>query len=213
MLQYSPHRRPGLRRAAGAVFAFAVGLTIVGTLAACTGAPSSPATTAGGTPAGVPSSTATVTSTPTPADPPTPVSLTCDQVVTAQQLYDFNPNYGTDPGYSPKANTNPAAAVAMKGVSCGYLNQTSNAVIEVAIAHPAASAVTGLKDTAATSSHVVPTYGVPPTVEGYFTVVGGIGEVQAFSNGYWVVLRSADFAEPGDPQPLVAAVLGNLPKG
>jgi len=138
--------------------------------------------------------------------------MTCDQVVTAQQLYDFNANYGTDPGYSPTANTNPAAVVAMKGVSCGYLNQTSNAVIEVAIAKPAASAVTGLKDAAATSSHVVPTYGVPPTVEGYFTVVGGVGEVQAFSNGYWVILRSADFAEPGDPQPLVASVLGNLPK-
>ncbi|TAM67581.1 MAG: iron ABC transporter ATP-binding protein [Microbacteriaceae bacterium] len=207
MLEYSRHRRT-----AGTVFALIVGLTIAGMLAACTGTPSSPMTTTATGAAAAPTSTATVTPTPTPTDPPTPVTMTCDQVLTAQQLYDFNANYGTDPGYNPAANTNPAAAVAMKGVSCGYLNQTSNAVIEVAIAKPAASALPGIKDSAAANSHVVPTYGVPPSVEGYFTVAGGVGEVQAFANGYWVILRSADFAEPGDPQPLVAAVLGNLPK-
>jgi hypothetical protein len=153
----------------------------------------------------------TATPTPTPTDPPTPVTLTCEQVITPQQLYDFNPNYGTDPGYAPEAKSLPETIVSDQGVACGYLNQTSNAVIEVAVAKPAAPAMTMRKNTAASESQVVPTYGVPPAVEGYFTVTGGVGQAQIFSNGYWVVLQSKDFAEPGDAQPLAAAVLQNLP--
>jgi hypothetical protein len=155
----------------------------------------------------------TPTATPTPTDPPTPVALTCEQVVTAEQLYEFNPNYGADPGYTPADGSNAAAAVAAKGVACGYLNQTSNAVIEVAIAKPAASALVKLKDAAISDSTVVPTYRVPPAVEGYFGTRNNAGQAQIFSNGYWVVLQSKDFAEPGDPQPVVAAVLANLPQG
>ncbi|MEO8907634.1 MAG: iron ABC transporter ATP-binding protein [Microbacteriaceae bacterium] len=210
MLEFNRQRH---RRTAGAAVALALSLAIVGTLGACSGTPASTSSASANAPTGAPTSGTAVTPTPTPSDPPTPVTLTCDQVVTAQQLYDFNPNYGPDPGYKPTTGTNPAAAVAMKGLACGYLNQTSNAVIEVAVANPAASALSGLKDAAASSSNVVPTYGVPPSVEGYFTVSAGVGEAQVFSGGYWVILRSADFAEPGDPGPLVAAVLANLPKG
>jgi len=194
-------------RAAVLLAVCALGIT---TLSACTDSPKpKPTHSASATATSKP--TVAPTPTPTPTDPPTPVTLTCEQVVTPQQLYDFNPNYGTDPGYSPADNSLPAAVVADKGVACGFLNQTSNAVIEVAVAKPAASALTTRKNSAAASGQVVPTYGVPPTVEGYFGVTGGVGQAQIFSNGYWIILESKDFAEPGDAQPIAAAVLQNLP--
>lgn len=198
--------RLGVRAAAVIV----AGMLSVAGLSACTN-PVEPAPSHKPTASKTPVAKPTATPTPAPTDPPTPVTLTCEQVITPQQLYDFNPNYGTDPGYTPEAKSLPATIVSDQGVACGFLNQTSNAVIEVAVAKPAASAMTTRKNTAAGESQVVPTYGVPPAVEGYFTVIGGVGQAQIFSNGYWVVLQSKDFAEPGDAQPLAAAVLQNLP--
>lgn len=156
------------------------------------------------------SSTAAPKPVATPSDPPTPVSLTCDQILSPDQLQAFNPDFAADPGYTPKTGSKAAQIASYKGVVCGFLDQTSNSVIEVAVAKPSAGQLTAQKNTAITRSHVVPTYGIPPKVEGYFTVSSGIGEVQVFTGGWWLVVSSQDFAEPGAPQPLVASVVQNL---
>jgi hypothetical protein len=197
-------------RAGGAIAA-----VLIGTLAlsGCVGdsakpaASSSPsATKAGG------GAAATPTPTPTPTDPPTPVTLTCDQVVTPDQIYAFNPNYGAAPDYSPKADSLEKQAADWQGVTCGWSNQTSNDLIEVAVAQPPASAMEGLKNAAVTTSQPVPTYGVPPEVEGYFKP-GTAGEVQIFRGAYWIIATSPAFFEPGDAAPLMQNVLDNLPQG
>ena len=56
------------------------------------------------------------------------------------------------------------------------------------------------------NSHSVPTYGV----EGYFQVLSGVGEVQAFQDPYWIVSTSVKYAEPGEAQPVIAAVLAAM---
>ncbi len=209
MVEPTRNRFSGFART-GAVIAVVAGALA---LSACAGAgtpaasatksaPSTPATTA------APSSTPT----PTPTDPPTPVTLTCDQIVTPDQMYAFNPNFGTDPGYSPTAGSLEASIVGYQGVSCGWLNQTSKDVIEIAVAKPPASGMDGLKNSAVTNSQPVPTYGVPPQVEGYFTLKGNKGEVQIFTGPYWVVADSPAFQEPGDAAQLMQNVLANLPK-
>ena len=104
----------------------------------------------------------------TPTAPTTPVGLTCDQVVTADQLYAYNPNFGADPNYAPKDGSLEKKIVDWKGVSCGWLNQTSNEVIQIAVAKPPVDVMESLKNAAITDSKPVPTYGVPPQVEGYF---------------------------------------------
>ncbi|MFF1634298.1 iron ABC transporter ATP-binding protein [Leifsonia sp. NPDC058248] len=196
-------------RTAAAVVAVLAGAL---TLSACahspakpSGTPSSAATMAAGGGA-----SATPTPTPTPSDPPTPVTLACDQIVTADQLYAFNPNYGADPGYAPKAGSLEKKIADWKGATCGWLNQTSNEVIEIAVAKPPASELESLKNAAVTSSQPVPTYGVPPQIEGYFKP-GTAGEVQIFRGPYWIVATSTAFFEPGDPAPLMQNVLANVP--
>ncbi|HWU47297.1 MAG TPA: iron ABC transporter ATP-binding protein [Humibacter sp.] len=154
----------------------------------------------------------TPTPTPTPTATPTPVTLTCDQVLTAQQLYDYNPNFGDDPGYKPAAGSLPAQAVQFGGVACGWLNQTSKSVLEASVATPTDDQLTQLGNAAVTSSHVVPTYGSPPLL-GYFTISNGAGVAQVFTGKWWIVVSSKDFLEPGDAQPAMSAVLQNLPKG
>ncbi|KRE26120.1 hypothetical protein [Agromyces sp. Soil535] len=145
------------------------------------------------------------------AEPPTPFPIACDQLVTAEQLYAFNPNYGADPGYEPAADTVVALVDEDAGTACGYLNQTSGEVIEIGVATPTTAAGEARRNDAALSSKPVPTYGTPPDVEGYFVHVGGTGEAQVFRGPYWVVVDSTALFEPGDAQQLVAAVLENLP--
>ncbi|WP_431280048.1 iron ABC transporter ATP-binding protein [Leifsonia poae] len=152
------------------------------------------------------------TATPTPSDPPTPVTLTCDQILTPDQVYAYNPNVGVAPDYAPKSGSLEKQIADWKGVACGRMNQTSNELIEVAVGQPPASAMEGLKNAAVTTSQPVPTYGVPPQVEGYFKP-GTAGEVQIFTGKYWVVATSTAFFEPGDAAPLMEDVLSNLPQG
>jgi len=198
------------RRSALLTATTALGLVAALALTGCSPSAKPAASPSGTAAAGGTTSTPVATPVPTPSDPPTPVGLTCDQVLTADQLYAFNPNYGADPGYAPKDGSLEKKIADWKGVACAWLNQTSGDVIEVAVAKPPASELEGLKNAAITNAKPVPTYGVPPTVEGYFEP-GTAGQVQVFRGGYWIVAESPAFFEPGDAAPLMEPVLGNVP--
>jgi hypothetical protein len=201
----SPFRvRPsGLALVAAASAALLAGCAPGPADATATDAPSGAATAA---------ASATATSEPTEtAEPATPFAIDCDALVTPDQLYAFNPNFGTDPGYEPSAANVVLVVEEDQGTACGYLNQTSGEVIEIAVATPTDAVGETRRNAAATSSKPVPTYGTPPDVEGYFLQAGGTGQAQVFHGPYWIVVDSAAIFEPGDAQQLVTAVLGNLP--
>ncbi len=155
--------------------------------------------------------------TPAPSAAPTevaeeaiPFAIACDQLLTLEQMYAFNPNFGSDPGYTPSA-AGVVAVVDDAGTACGWLNQTSGDLIEIGVATPPPGALEERKNEAALGSQPVPTYGTPPAVDGYFSQAGGSGEAQVFEGPYWIVIESAALFEPGDAEQLVAAVLANLP--
>ncbi len=158
-----------------------------------------------------PDESATPTPTPTPTASATPVDLECDQLLTPDEIYAFNPNFGTTDDYKPTDGSAAERAVSHKGVACGWLNQTSGEVIEVSVVQPNAVLMTQLKDAAIAQSKPVPTYGTPPAIDGFFTTADGTGEAQIFTPTYWVALSSSAFVEPGDPEALVAAVVSHLP--
>lgn len=205
MVEPTRNRFSGLIRA-GAVVAIIAGTTA---LSACAGDPA-PAHTSGPTTSASP--VTTPTPTPTPTVQATPVTLTCDQLVSPDQMYAFNPNYGSAPAYSPDAGSLSAAIVTDQGTACGWQNQTTNDILAIAVGKPPASDLDGLKNTAVTTSQPVPTYGVPPQVEGYFALRGNSGEVQIFTGSYWIVATGPAFQEPGDAAQLMQNVLDNLPK-
>jgi hypothetical protein len=174
-----------------------------------TAAPSgSPTPTSTPTPTRTPAPTHTPTPAPTPAG--TALSIGCDQVLTPDDVYAFNPNVGTAPGYQP-AGRAARTAMSHQGVACGWLNQTSDELIEVSIVQPNGPLKTQLTDAAIADSKPVSTYGTPPAVNGFFTTTGGAGEAQVFTDKYWVTVNSVSFFEPGDAQQLVAAVISHLP--
>lgn len=192
-------------RVAVAVIAIAGSLVLAGCASKAAPGASAPATSS---PA---AGEETPTPTPTPTDPPTPVTLTCDQILTPEQLYAYNPNVGAAPGYAPEEDSLEQKVKDWQGQTCAWSNQSSGDVIQIAVAQPPASAMDGLKNAAITTAQPVPTYGAPP-LEGYFKP-GSSGQVQIFRGSYWVVAESTAFFEPGDAAQLMESVLGNLPQG
>ena len=197
---------PARTRALGPVLLAAASVLL---LAGCSGA--MPGAT---DPAAPPAASESPTTSPPtePEEEPVPFTVACDELLSADDVYAFNPNYGTDPEFEPSAEA-VVGIVDEAGIACGLLNQTNGAVIEFGVATPPAAALEARMGDAALNSNVVPTYGTPPEVEGYFTREGDVGEAQVFTGPYWVVIDSTELIEPGDAQTLVSALLANLPAG
>lgn len=180
---------------------------------------------AGCAPTEAPASSATPTPEPsesspsgTPTTEPTeevvlsePVDLTCNELLTPDDVYAFNPNVTFAEDGLPKPDSKAGTIAGMNGLTCQWINNSSNETVDVAVAKLTDDQLTALKNLAVTESTQVPTYSAPP-VEGYFTVLSNEGEAQVFSDPYWVALRSTAFFEPGDAEQLAEAALANLPE-
>jgi hypothetical protein len=173
-----------------------------------TAAPTGTATDA---PAPGPSAAPGNTATPAPEPAGTAVGITCDQLLTAEDVYTFNPNVGTAPDYSPTSGGTAATAAKYDGIACGLLNQSSGEVIEISVAVPNDVLMTQLKNAAVSGSTAVPTYGTPPAIDGFFSKSGDSGLAQVFSGKYWLTASSTAFVEPGEPLPLLKAAVSHLP--
>lgn len=145
--------------------------------------------------------------TPEPVEPEgIPITVSCDELVSAQVMYDFNPNFGLAGEFEPDAGTFAATAVAQNGLACRWINQTSGEVIDISVANLPDTALALLRNDLAGSSTLVPTYGV----EGYFRVADGVGEAQAIDDPFWIVSVSTAFTEPGEAEPIMAAAIAAL---
>jgi hypothetical protein len=153
---------------------------------------------------GTPSASSTASAAPSAA--PTPIAIGCDDLVTPDDMYAFNPNFGLINSWTPKPGSPAATAKSEQGIACRWQNQTSGDNIDISVAHLDAASIESLKNDAVEKSTMVPTYGD----EAYFSVSGGIGTAIVFQGTYWLVASSVYFAEPGDPADLITAALSAL---
>jgi len=153
---------------------------------------------------GTPSASSTASAAPSAA--PTPIAIGCDDLVTPDDMYAFNPNFGLINSWTPKPGSPAATAKSEQGIACRWQNQTSGDNIDISVAHLDAASIESLKNDAVEKSTMVPTYGD----EAYFSVSSGVGTAIVFQSDYWLVASSVDFAEPGDPADLITAALSAL---
>jgi hypothetical protein len=157
-----------------------------------------------------PSSAATPSANPTQSAHPTPPKTAprftenCNILFTPAQVYAYNPNFVADASYKPKAGSIPAAIAAYSGQTCGWLNETSGSLIEVAIATPLAPDLAKAK--AAASGGTAISVGGE---NGYFAVTNGVGSAQFFFGSFWLDVSSQDFAAVSDAQSTYTAVVQN----
>ncbi|MGN6502789.1 MAG: hypothetical protein ACTHKX_07800 [Pseudolysinimonas sp.] len=172
-------------------------------LAGCT--PTEPEPTAA--PTTEPTPSATPSSEPTDQPVGTPVGKTCDQLVSPDTLYVYNPNFGPVDDFTPTAGTPAASALEYAGVACRWQNETNGQTIDVSVAQLDDDTLEALKNAAYTDSQMVPTYGD----EAYFSVGDdGIGVAQVFQGQFWIVASSPVFFEPGDATEIVQSVIAAL---
>ncbi|TFD05611.1 MULTISPECIES: iron ABC transporter ATP-binding protein [unclassified Cryobacterium] len=201
----STRGRASVLLAAGTLFA----LVLTGCSGGAEPKPTDSATATSGASAD-PTESAAPSSSPTPEATGSAITQTCGDLLTLQDVYDFNPNYGTAPDYSPSAGSLGETAATYNGLTCGWSNQTSGELIEISVVAPNDVLMTTLKHQADADSQAVPSYGTPPAVDGFFTYAGGVGQAQVFTEKYWVTLSTAAFFEPGDAEPLISTVLSHL---
>jgi hypothetical protein len=136
----------------------------------------------------------------------TPIDATCDQLVSPDTVYQFNPNFVGIHDFTPSPGSIASSAVAYEGVACRWQNETNGQNIDVSAAQLDDETLTSLKNAAFADSQMVPTYGD----EAYFAVEGGVGTAQVFQGSFWVVAESPVFFEPGDATEFVQSVLAGL---
>ena len=201
----SARHRAGLVLAGGALFA----LVLSGCASGDAPTPTDSAA-ATSTASAEPTESAAPSPTPTPEATGSPITQICGDLLTLQDVYDFNPNYGSAPNYSPTTDGLAETAATYNGLTCGWSNQTSGELIEVSVVAPNGVLMTTLKQQADADSQAVPTYGTPPTVDGFFTYSDGVGQAQVFTGTYWITLSTPAFGEPGDAESLLSVILAHL---
>jgi hypothetical protein len=144
--------------------------------------------------------------TETPENPGTPIDLDCDSFISSQALYDFNPNFGLADTATVAPGSQAARALDYSGIACTWVNETSGEELTVSAALLPEDVLTEIGNALVSSSNSVPTYGV----EGYFQMLGELGEAEMIADTYWVAATSTAFFEPGDAQPIMAAALAGL---
>ena len=161
-----------------------------------------------GTPRPTMSATPTATATAEPDAPTAPqvetgesVGLSCNDVVTPQQIYDYNSNFSIVDGFVPESGSLAAQAVAANGLACRWINQTSGATIDVSVAHLDARSNEIRKEFLASNSTSVSSFGP----DGYFDQGDTGSAAQAFPGEFWVTAASVAFFTAED----AVAIMGN----
>jgi hypothetical protein len=148
--------------------------------------------------------TAAHTPTTAPTSSPTKFVENCTTLLTAAQVYAYNPNYVPDSGYTPKPGTVTASIQAALGQTCGWINETSSVELEVAVAAPGATGFAAAKS-AASGGTPISANGE----QGYFAVQNGIGSAQFFIGTLWLDVSSQDFTVAADATPVYSVVVHN----
>ncbi|MFZ4840873.1 hypothetical protein [Mycetocola saprophilus] len=141
------------------------------------------------------------------------VPLTCDQLLTPETVYAYNPNVSATTS-APAAGSTAAKIQGIGGLACQLTNNSSGTTIDVAVAALDPSELEDLKNKAAETSQQVPTYTTPPD-EGYFGPIllkndKRINEAQIFVGNYWLTLSSEEFTEPGALEQLSTPAIAAL---
>ena len=200
----SPH--PARTRSAGLALLAAASVAL---LSGCSPEAADPTETAAPTAApGSPTAAPEPTET---AEPPLPFEISCDALVTADQLYAFNPNFGADPAFEPTSSDVIAVVEEDAGTACGYLNQTQRRGHRDRRRHAHRGGGRDPQEQRRDVEQARADVRHAARRRGLLRQAGGSGEAQVFHGPYWIVIDSAALFEPGDAQQLVAAVLANLP--
>jgi hypothetical protein len=137
-----------------------------------------------------------------------PVGLSCSVLLPDEFVFEVGPNFGRLDGYTPDSGSTDSFIASNQGVACRLVSLSGGDRIDVAVASMTAAGLAELATDLSSSESEVNDFG--PNVRGFFTGAGGVGQANAISDKYWVVVSSPLFAQARDAAPIVAQVLSQL---
>ena len=146
----------------------------------------------------------TPTITPTPGPETEPVPFGCSDLLSAQAIYDYNPNVSLLPSFSPSDSSPAGQAIAQQGLACELVNQTSGMTIDFGVVKFTAEAYAAKVTAVSAASTPAGSF------DGYFDLLPEGGLAQLFSSPYYVTVQSAEFTTEGDMAQLVAMAQAGL---
>ena len=137
-----------------------------------------------------------------------PIGLSCSVLLPDAFVLEVGPNFGRLDGYTPDAGSTDSFIASNQGVACRLVSLSGGDRIDVAVASMTAAGLAELATDLSASESEVNDFG--PNVRGFFTGAGGVGQANAITDKYWVVVSSPLFAQARDAAPIVAQVLSQL---
>ena len=194
-----------------------LGLTVVMSLSGCAlfdgaGIATDPTASAMSTSAAESSQSATPkvpTATPT-ATPAAflPIGLSCSILLPDEFVFEIGPNFARQDDYTPDGGSTDGYIASNGGQACRIKNLSGGDHIDVAVASMTPAGLTDLASSLSSSMSEVGDFG--PNAQGFFTDAGGVGQANAITSKYWVVVSSPLFSQARDAAPIVAQVLARL---
>jgi hypothetical protein len=120
-----------------------------------------------------------------------PMDRTCQEIISGQELYNFDPNLALIEGGIPSTAVAQGQA-ALGGITCVLLNLSSNAEIEVTVAKLSPQSSKQESESLRTLTGGS-TYQVSTNNQGMFSTSNGLGVGQFISGQYWVSVASSTF--------------------
>ena len=137
-----------------------------------------------------------------------PVGLGCAQLLPDSFVFEISPNFARQGDYTPDSGSTSGFIAANQGVACRIMSLSGGDHIDVAVASMDAKGMTELSDKFSSTQSRINDFG--GNVQGFFTNAGGVGETNALSSKYWVVVSSPLFTQSQDAVPIVEQVLSAL---
>lgn len=184
----------------------AAGLAAALALAACVDDPGTDPTAAPD-PTTSPGESASPSGSPSaPTGDDVALDLSCDDLLGAEAVYDFNPTFADIGAWDPDAGTVAADSRASGGVACRWVGESSGATLDVSAARFAADRIAAAKADADAAGDPV-----DGGDEAYFWVADdGRGTLVVFDGDARVAIESGYLVEPADVRPLVDEALAAL---
>jgi hypothetical protein len=163
--------------------------------------PSERPSTASPSPSGEPDDDGEPATPPTAPEEATPIGVSCEQLLTADDIYAYNPNLALVAGSSHGAAGN--RAVAAEGIACHYQNLTSGETIIVSAANPGPTMLAQVRSELSGSAASADGLGG----EGWY----GGGTATVIAGPYLVTAASDIFTAAADAQQLTTTAISRLP--
>lgn len=136
-------------------------------------------------------------------------NLVCDDLLSIQELYDFNPNFAIDPELPAVQTTIESQFTNLGGLTCSYLNLTSGEVIQVSIAKVKDSSKGALLASVSGASSAASDFDSEKR-KAFFSLSNGTGVFQVVQGEYWLSASSSVFFSAADAYGFVHPALKRL---